>query len=287
MELAQRLGTQSNNSRFLDPNPQATSRLELNYTHPLLNGSGRFYNNSRIVLAQIDSRLSRDEVTRLLQDHLLQVTGSYWDLYRARTRYVQRTTLLQAADRILEQLSAREQVDALDQASATHRAAVAKRRSEIVRAATQIDNAEAQLRVLVNDPALVQAAELTPLVTPLRARVDVSLSDSLTTALVHHPEISLAIRNLDATAVRLGVARNELLPKLDLLLSTYVAGLEGDAPVCSLRGATSFPKAGPASQSACCGSSPKGIARPEPASNDSNGNCSRPPVNSRTRSKSR
>jgi outer membrane protein TolC len=85
------------------------------------------------------------------------------------------------------------------------------------------------LRVLVNDPALMQASELTPLVSPLLARVEVSMADSLGTALVHQPDIAQAVRTLDATSVSLGVARNELLPKLDLLMSTYVAGLEGGA----------------------------------------------------------
>ncbi len=229
VELAQRLGTQQNNTRFLSPNPQGTSRLELNYTHPLMNGAGRYYNRSRIVLAEIDSRRSRAEVMSLLQDHLLQVTESYWDLYRARSRYIQRVTLTQAAEQVLEMLTGRGELDVLNRQVLRAKAEVAKRRSEIARAATQIKNAESQLRVLVNDPALMQAAELTPLVSPLLARVEVSLADSLGTALVHQPEIVQAIRTLDATSVRLGVARNELLPKLDLLMSTYVAGLEGGA----------------------------------------------------------
>ncbi len=226
VEFAQQLGAQRNNTRFLDPNPQGTARLELNYTHPLMNGSGRYYNRSRIVLAEIDSRRSRDEVTRLLQDHLLQVTEAYWDLYRARSRYIQRVTLSEAAEQVLHMLSGRVEVDVQNRQVLRAKAAVAKRRSEIARAAAQIDNAESQLRVLVNDPSLMRAAELTPLMSPLMARVEVSMADSLGTALVHQPEIAQAIRTLDATSIRLGVARNELLPKLDLLMSTYVAGLE-------------------------------------------------------------
>lgn len=227
VELAQRMGVQRNNTRFLDPNPQGTARLELNYTHPLMNGAGRPYNRSRIVLAEIDSSQSRAEVTRLLQDHLLQVTEAYWDLYRARSRYIQRVALTQAAEQVLGTLSGRQEVDVVERQILRAKAAVAKRRSEIARAATQIENAGSQLRVLVNDPALMQAVELTPLVSPLLARVEVSMADSLGTALVHQPEIAQAVRTLDATSVRLGVARNELMPKLDLLMSTYVAGLNG------------------------------------------------------------
>lgn len=52
------------------------------------------------------------------------------------------------------------------------------------------------------------------------------LRESLQTALVNRPDISKAIRQMRASSVRLGVSRNELLPKLDFLVKAYVAGLE-------------------------------------------------------------
>jgi len=45
------------------------------------------------------------------------------------------------------------------------------------------------------------------------------------------PTAPRAIRNVKSTSVRLGVAKNDLLPKLDLLVGSYVAGLEGDSDV--------------------------------------------------------
>lgn len=77
-DVAQRLGTQQNNSIFLSPNPQGTSRLELNYTQPLLRGVGRPYNQSRIVIASIDQATTVDVVSEQLQDHLFKVTKAYW-----------------------------------------------------------------------------------------------------------------------------------------------------------------------------------------------------------------
>jgi outer membrane protein TolC len=50
-------------------------------------------------------------------------------------------------------------------------------------------------------------------------------------ALQYRPDISQAVHDLRSSGVRLGVSQNELLPKLDLVLSTYVAGLEGDAGI--------------------------------------------------------
>ncbi len=231
IDLGQRLGAQKNNSRFLLPNPQGTARLELNYTHPILNGGGRAYNRSQIVLAQLDSDTSRDELVSDLQDHLLQVTIAYWDLYRARTRFLQRVMLLESALQIRTKLEGREQVDALYRQILRARSAVTNRESEIGRAAAEIDNAEAQLRALVNDPTLVQTAELIPLVKPFRSPVNVSMRDSLTTALTHRRDISQSIRAISAASVQLGVAKRDLLPRLDLLMSSYVAGLQDDASV--------------------------------------------------------
>ena len=62
------------------------------------------------------------------------------------------------------------------------------------------------------------------------------MSGSLQTALRNRPDISGAIREMRAAGVRLKMAKNEMLPKLDMILSTYVAGLEGDSRIGSAFG---------------------------------------------------
>ncbi|MHB8956927.1 MAG: TolC family protein [Pirellulaceae bacterium] len=233
VELSQRLGTQDNNSRFLMPNPQGTSQLELRYTQPLLNGAGYAYNESRIVLAEIGSNISSDDLVEELEGHLIKVTEAYWELYRARAEYVQRPKLLSTAETTLTILEGREGVDAVLRQVLRARAAVATRRSEIIRAYTSIRNAESRLRLLVNDPALVQAGgrEFAPVDAPLMDALPVAMEGSLYTALHYRPDISRAIREISASAVRLGVARTDILPKLDLIASTYVAGLAAQTNV--------------------------------------------------------
>src|SRR5262249_35062949 len=93
LQAYQTLGTQLNNSRFLMPNPQGTSRLVLQYTQPLLNGAGKCVNESRIVLANLDTNATEDDSIQKLQDHLLKVTEGYWELYRSRAEYFQRSKL--------------------------------------------------------------------------------------------------------------------------------------------------------------------------------------------------
>lgn len=229
LEAAQRFGTQGNNSRFLQPNPQGTSRLQLQYTQPLMNGAGRVVNGSRIVLAGLDARISQDEAIARIQDHLVKVAEGYWELYRARAEYFQRVKLLQAAHSTMEVLQGRESVDSISRQVLRAKAAVTSRRSEIVRAQAAIRNAESQLRLLVNSPELIRIGghELTPEDSPLGAELGVSMEQSLRTALLNRPDISQAIRSVRVSAVRLEVADNQVLPKLDLVATTYVAGLAG------------------------------------------------------------
>ncbi len=229
-EASQKWGWQDNNSEFLQPKPQGTTRLQLNYTQPLLNGSGTAYNQARIVLAQIELNRSFDVVQDELQTHLVKVTEAYWDLYRSRAIYLQRKRVYASAETILETLGGRQEVDALQRQVNRAKAAVASRRSEIVRSQAAIRNAESRLRLLVNDPQFLDlsSVELLPIEAPRMDHVPLSLAGALQQALQYRPDISQAVHDLRGAGVRLGVSQKELLPKLDLVLTAYVAGLEGD-----------------------------------------------------------
>jgi outer membrane protein TolC len=233
IDISQRLGYLDNNSRFLIPPDQGSSRLELSYRHPLFKGSGRSVNESLIVLANIDFRSASDDFLAELQSHLADVTETYWELVRSRSEYRQREKLLRSAEAVLENLNGRVKVDALHRQVYRAKAAVAKRRAEIARSITSIQNAESRLKLLVNDPMLKDGSrvEFVPVDGHDYRPVDIELSDVVSTALLHRPDISKAIRDVSAANVRLGVARNDVLPKLDLLVGSYVAGLDGDSDV--------------------------------------------------------
>ena len=233
VEIAQKIGRQYNNSTFFTPIDQGQTRLEISYIHPLLGKAGKAYTESRVVLAQIDADVARCKLCRDLQDHLFRVSQAYWDLYRARVIRLQRQDLRDRAQSILDMLQARAEVDAVQQQVLRAQAAVTSRRSEILRTQAEVRNAESRLRLLVNDPRLIDGGriEMVPAEWPLPCYVPVSMRESLQTAVRSRPDVAEAMREIRAAGVRLGIAKNELLPKLDLILSTYVAGLEGDAEI--------------------------------------------------------
>jgi outer membrane protein len=228
-ELAQRFGMQETNSQFFVPGQQGTSQLALSFTQPLLRGAGFAYNTSTIVLAEIDADAAMDEFSRQLQQYLVDVYQAYWVLYLERTALLQRQELYREGEKILKYLEDLHDVDALQSQILNARARVARRRADVIRSQQAVRNAEAQIRALVNDPEFVigHPLELIPRQLPGHDPIHISLNDALTTALQFRPEISQALKSIQAAAVRAEVSEQELLPKLDLILETYVKGLDG------------------------------------------------------------
>jgi outer membrane protein TolC len=202
--------------------------MELSFRQPLLSQSGTVYSQNQIVLARINANSSGDETLEELQKHLYSVAEAYWKLYRARAEFFQRQRLLTSAQNVLTTLEGRNEVDTIPRQILRARAAVARAESRMQRAVTDIRNAESQLRLLVNDPEMLDGGpvEFTPVEMPYMMASPVGLRDSLQTALVNRPDISYAIRQMRASGVRMGVSKSEMLPKLDFIVSSYVAGLQ-------------------------------------------------------------
>jgi len=233
LDVTQSFGLQDNNSTFFTPRDQGTSRLELNFTQPLLRGAGQTYNESRTILAMLDYQISEDDLQDNLQDHLLEVYTTYWNLYRARAVRLQKERLLRRAIDVEQKLTARQGIDSVRRQVLRARAAIASRRSEIARADMEVRNSESRLRLLVNSPGLKHSTvvELLPVEAPMSEYLTVSMRGSVETALQNRPDVRRAITQMKETAVRLEVSKNELLPKLDFVLGTYVAGLRGKSQI--------------------------------------------------------
>ena len=112
LDISQRFGYQDNNSEFFIPGDQATGRLTLSYSQPLLRGRGAVYNQSLVVLAQIDSEVAMDEFRAELQDHLLEVARAYWLLYQERAILAQQVKLYLKTQQIVAVLKERQGIDA-------------------------------------------------------------------------------------------------------------------------------------------------------------------------------
>ncbi len=228
VELRQGFGTLDNNSRFLVPENQGNARISLNFTQPLLNGAGRPYNTSLILLSEIDANIAQDEFARQLQSHLLEVTRAYWTLHLERSLLLQKQNLYRHGLKVQQSLKAREDLDVVRSQTVLVDAAIAERKSDLIRAAAAVRNSEARIRALVNDPNLDRpGTEFVPLDIPTQNYFPLVLADVQTTAISQRPEIQQNIKQIHAAGIRLNMSKNELLPQLNALFGVYAEGLQG------------------------------------------------------------
>lgn len=233
LELSQQFGWQDTNSQFFQPDPQGTARLTLSYTHPVMRGNGQVYNESMTVLACIDRDIANEEFKRQLQSHLLEVVRAYWGLYLERSAFLQKDTSHRRAKQILTRLEGREHIDASQTQIVSARAEVARRYSDLRRAAMAIMNSEDRIRSLINDPSLgdFKTVEMIPTDIPTRNAVPTTMDSALATAIQNRPEIGQSLKQIKAACVRVNMSRNELMPLLNLVTEAYVAGLEDDGRI--------------------------------------------------------
>jgi outer membrane protein TolC len=224
IRVAQNFGTLDNNSDFLDPQDQSISRLVIDYRQPLLRGAGQKYATTQIVLAKLNFEQVENESLESLQSYIVDVVSAYWELYQARATLVQNRRSLERALELTHSISSTES----DQ-QVRAEAAISARQTEVIRAEYEVLNAQDRLVNLTVGPNAEQArfAELIPepMILPESVVAD---SEALTyVALRNRPEVGQAVAKIKSASALEHVAINELLPRLDAILSTYVTGLQG------------------------------------------------------------
>jgi len=229
-ELSQMFDARDNNSLFFIPKNQADTKLSLNYTQPLMRGSGRYYNTSSIRLAGIKTRESIATANQELQKHAMDITDSYWDLVLQRYLLAQASAGKTRLESVRKQLENRRGRDLIKTQIGRADSAIATQQGQIANIRANIKSRQENLRRLVNAPELAQAYcdEIIPLTTPVVELPGVTLESELTDALQYRGDILAIQQMIQSAIVQKNLATNELRPKLDFLTDSYVRGLRGD-----------------------------------------------------------
>jgi outer membrane protein TolC len=158
------------------------------------------------------------------------VLAAAWLSYSAWANLAQKLQSLKRASDTLALLKQRQQLDAVRSQILRAKAEVASRRSQVIRGKMGVKNAEDRIRSLVNDPAFgdFDTVELMPTEAPTVRESPLSMSLALSTAVTTRPEINQSLRQIQAGCTRLNMSKNEVLPMLNLVTETYVAGLQPD-----------------------------------------------------------
>jgi outer membrane protein len=234
-DLFQRLGFKNSNSLFFSPQDQGTATVGLDINHPLLRNSGREFNRSLIVLAELQGQVSFYEYQADLQREMIEIGNLYWQLLHARQIVLQTERSRDRAKQILDILNARADYDASANQVSAAKSDVSQRETELLDSRRSLREIEILLRDKINDAdfASDQDVELIPaeFFEEVFPQQFVALHDAIDRALANRWELHRENSRTQAADRQLFMSRCGLAPKLDLVLGVYSSGLAGDSGV--------------------------------------------------------
>jgi outer membrane protein TolC len=219
------------NESFQLINPRFGSEIRLDFTQPLLKNFGPKVSRREILLAENELEISDNELQSTLLDTIYSVQEAYWGLvYAIENLKVKQQSLQLARDLVAKnkkevqfgQLAAIEILNA--------EAVVAEWEADLLQAEALIIRTEEELKVLINIAAEGDARlkKIVPQDKPDFVEVKTSQEEAVKQALDRRPDLKAIQKNIESKDLKLSVARNQMLPSLDLKFSYWSPGIGGD-----------------------------------------------------------
>jgi outer membrane protein TolC len=221
------------NSEFFFINPRYGADVSFAATQPLLRDFGSLVTRQQIVIAENlrdqTAEIFEIEVVGVLQ----QVEEAYWNLVASRRAVDVSQQSLELAERLLGETDERVKVGTSAPIDLVQsQTGVATRLQNLIAAGNLAANAEDALKAVLGFDApeewlteieTTEAYEFTPIETDLETAIE--------SALARRPEIRRKLIELEQLEYNVRVARNQVLPSLDLEASYGWGGIGGDATV--------------------------------------------------------
>ena len=221
-------------------NPQISSSARLQLTQPLLRGAWYPYNTGALRIARNNERLTVEQLEQAVVETVYAVEQAYWELAFALKNYEARRKSLEVASQDLRNTRRRESVGSVAALDVTIvESQVALRKVEFSEAELLLENSRDDLLDLLNfaggrslqkrwqterpdpydDILVVTASE------PDSSRLVVERAESLGTAFDRRADFRQVAIDLDSQRIRVDLAKNEMMPKLDITGSWEQHGL--------------------------------------------------------------
>jgi outer membrane protein TolC len=222
---------QWNNQLFQNLNPTFGSTLSFALTQPLLRNFGWTVSRNKIVVAQYSLDASRSDFKRTLMTTVYNVEQAYWNLVYANENLKALQQSLQLGRDLLAKTKKEVEVGQKAPIEVLNaETTVAGREADILQAEAQVRRSCDQLAVLLNLEGAPAAGGTTILTVdkPEFKPYEITYEEALQKALAHRPELEEAKFGIETKKVNFTVARNQLLPQLDLQLQKTSPGISGD-----------------------------------------------------------
>ncbi len=212
----------------VDPNPFYQNDLVLQVTQPILRDFGNTINRARIVISRNNQRISQLDFRKQLEDTASQIEQGYWQLVQAEREVRIAEDLLWQTIKTADILRKRLGQDVTRVQLSQANASVETRRSVLIRARAHVRDLSDQLKRLMNDPSMpiTGNALILPATPPVEQMVRFDLKDQIDTAMNFRFELGQQQLRVDSAQVAQEVAKNNLLPQLNLIGSITVSGLD-------------------------------------------------------------
>ena len=224
----------SGNSAFSFFNPSITNGLNFSVTQPLLQGRGNPQLRAPLLIARTQLRIVSDQSRAAIANSISNSAGQYWEAIRARDNIRVAQQSLELAqksyqrDRQALELGALSKLDILQSQSQ-----VAQRKLEVIQAQFAYRQALDGLRRLIGADLRPNTVNIEMVLTDDPKALPpnfqaLPLQDSIAKAVRDRPELSAAARRVAIDELNAKVARNSLLPRLDLSLQAGSSGVGGN-----------------------------------------------------------
>ena len=218
------------NQGFQNINPRYGSTLRFDFTQPLLKNFGFKVSRREIIVARNNLDISINQLQKALMDTIYSVQEAYWNLVYSIEEYKVKQQSLQLARDLLAKNKKEVEVGKLAPIEILNaETVVASREADILQAEALIRRNEDVLKNLLNlTEEEMSPKKIIPLDKPEFIRKEISLEEALKEALERSPDLKMKKKTLEIYELNLGVAKNQMLPSLDLQFSYWSPGLSGD-----------------------------------------------------------
>lgn len=224
--------------QFVDPvsaftlnNPLAESKFEAKISQPILKNAGIFYNRSDIFIARNDKKRSILELKETAIEVLNTTQNAYWELVKAVEALRVREKSLERAQDLLKKNKIQVQVGTLAPIELlVAEEGVSSQLEGVVIAENSIKDREDDLKQVMNltNNSLLSDVSIAPLDKASFHVHNVSLQESIKTALENRPEVFEQGLDIANARIKVRQQKNQLLPTLDFEAGIRYQGLAGN-----------------------------------------------------------
>ncbi|MCP4716716.1 MAG: TolC family protein, partial [Deltaproteobacteria bacterium] len=210
--------------------PEYYGELSMSLTQPLLRDFGIKIGSSMIRIASLNLEVSENELRRNVMDILYQVEAFYWDLLFRIEDLKSKQKSLKRAEDLEREFKIRIDAGTLAPIEIYQaKAEVALRTQEVIVAESQVASAEDNLKAALNlyEDEKYWNIIIVPTDMPDTTKINPNLTECIAIALEKRPDFKQAQLNIKASNIQVKYAKNQTMPRIDLIGTIGTNGLAG------------------------------------------------------------